>query len=75
MLDDSPAMDLVDDVLDNLAEALMRLKEKERDLIVLHYYSGHILKTVEEMMGMSYVNAKVIHKKALASLQAFYAAG
>lgn len=75
MLDDSPAMDLVDDVLDNLAEALMRLKEKERDLIVLHCYSGHTLKTVEEMMGMSYVNAKVIHKKALASLQAFYAAG
>ena len=75
MLDDSPAMDLVDDVLDNLAEALMRLKEKERDLIVLHYYSGHTLKTMEEMMGMSYVNAKGIHKKALASLQAFYAAG
>ena len=75
MLDDSPAMDLVDDVLDNLAEALMRLKEKERELIVLHFYSGHTLKTVAEMMGMSYVNAKVIHKKALASLQAFYAAG
>ena len=67
--------ELADDALDCLADALMSLKEKERDLIVLHYYSGHTLKTVAEMMGMSYINAKVIHKKALTSLQAFYAAG
>lgn len=67
--------ELTDDALDCLADALMSLKEKERDLIVLHYYSGHTLKTVAEMMGMSYINAKVIHKKALTSLQAFYAAG
>ena len=73
-LDDSPAMDLAEDVLNNLAEALMRLKEKERELIVLHYYSGRTLKTVAEMMSMSYVNAKVIHKKALESLRAFFAA-
>ena len=75
MPDEAPAMDLTDEALDSLADALLTLKEKERDLIVLHYYSGHTLKTVAEMMGMSYVNAKVIHKKALASLQAFYAAG
>ena len=67
--------ELTDDALDSLADALMSLKEKERDLIVLHYYSGHTLKTVAEMMGMSYISAKVIHKKALTSLQAFYAAG
>ena len=67
--------ELTDDALDSLADALMSLKEKERDLIVLHYYSGQTLKTVAEMMGMSYINAKVIHKKALTSLQAFYAAG
>ena len=75
MLDETPATELTDDVLDRLAEALLCLKERERDLIVLHYYSGHTLKTVAEMMGMSYINAKVIHKKALASLRAFYAAG
>jgi len=75
MLDEAPATELTDDVLDHLAEALMSLKERERDLIVLHYYSGHTLKTVAEMMGMSYINAKVIHKKALIGLQAFYAAG
>lgn len=73
MLDEAPAMELTDDALDHLAEALLSLKEKERDLIVLHYYSGHTLKTVAEMMGMSYINAKVIHKKALTGLQAYYA--
>lgn len=69
MVSDIPAPDLSDDALDTLADALLALKERERDLIVLHYYSGHTLKTVAEMMGMSYVNAKVIHKKALSRLQ------
>ena len=63
------APSLTDDALDSLADALLMLKERERDLIVLHYYKGHTLKTVAEMMGMSYINAKVIHKKALAALK------
>ena len=69
MLDEAPAPGLTDDALDALADALLALKEKERDLIILHYYSGHTLKTVAEMMGMSYINAKVIHKKALNALR------
>ncbi|MBE5772540.1 MAG: sigma-70 family RNA polymerase sigma factor [Clostridiales bacterium] len=72
---DEPSPDLTDEALDALADALLSLNEKERDLIVLHYYNGHTLKTVAEMMGMSYINAKVIHKKALTGLRAFYAAG
>ena len=75
MADETYASAMTDDALESLADALLTLKEKERDLIVLHYYTGHTLKTVAEMMGMSYINAKVIHKKALTSLQAFYAAG
>lgn len=71
MVNDIPAPDLSDDALDILTDALLALKEKERDLIVLHYYSGHTLKTVAEMMGMSYVNAKVIHHKALTSLRRY----
>ena len=69
MLDDQPVPDLSDDALDTLADALLTLKEKERDLIVLHYHMGYTLKAVAEMMGMSYVNAKVIHKKALNALR------
>lgn len=48
MVDEAPA-ELTDDVLDSLADALLALKEKERDLIVLHYYTGYTLKTVAEM--------------------------
>ena len=73
MVDEQPT-ELSDDALDSLADALMALKEKARDLIVLHYYTGHTLKETAEMMGMSYINAKVIHKKALESLRAFFAA-
>jgi len=71
MADEAPE-ELNDGVLDSLADALLALKEKERSLIVLHYYTGHTLKEVAEMMGMSYINAKVIHKKALDSLRAFF---
>ena len=67
-----PDAQVDDDALEALADALLSLKEKERDLIVLHYHQGHTLKTVAEMMGMSYINAKVIHKKALDRLRAFY---
>ena len=73
MVDEAP-MELGYDALDSLADALLALKERERDLIVLHYYTGHTLKEVAEMMGMSYINAKVIHKKSLESLRAFFAA-
>ena len=59
---------------EKLSDALLALKEKARDLIVLHYYTGHTLKEVAEIMGMSYINAKVIHKKSLESLRAFFGA-
>ena len=68
MADEQPA-ELIDDALDILADALLALKERARDLIVLHYYTGHTLKEMAEMMGMSYINVKVIHKKALTVLR------
>lgn len=54
--------------LQSLADALGQLKQKERDLIILHYYSNMTLKEVAMRMGMSYANAKVIHKKAIGKL-------
>ena len=69
MADETYSSAMTDDALESRADALLTLKEKERDLIVLHYYTGHTLKTVAEMMGMSYINAKVVHKKALAALR------
>ena len=39
MADEKPE-ELTDDALDSLADALLSLREKERDLIVLHYYTA-----------------------------------
>lgn len=57
--------------LNDLADALEMLKERERHLIILHYYQGYTLKRIAERMGMSYINAKLIHAKALAALRMY----
>ncbi|MBR3953155.1 MAG: sigma-70 family RNA polymerase sigma factor [Oscillospiraceae bacterium] len=63
---------LVDDeLLEDLADALETLSERERDLIILHYYKGYTLKRISEMMDMSYINAKLIHTKALSMLRLY----
>ncbi|MDO4976656.1 MAG: sigma-70 family RNA polymerase sigma factor [Eubacteriales bacterium] len=59
---------LKEEQLQTLADALGKLKQKERDLIILHYYSNMTLKEVAIRMGMSYANAKIIHKKAIGKL-------
>lgn len=59
----------MDNALDDLADALGQLGERERDLIVLYYYSGYTLKSVADMMNISYIYAKVIHKNALNELR------
>lgn len=59
----------IDSYLDDLSDALAQLNERERDLIILHYYSGYTLKCVADMMDISYIYAKVIHKKALNELR------
>ena len=58
-----------EELLEDLANALEKLSERERDLIILHYYRGYTLKRIAEMMGMSYINAKVIHAKVLSVLR------
>lgn len=66
MPDEMPAYE---ERLENLANALEKMGERERDLIILHYYKGYTLKRIAKMMGMSYINAKVVHAKALSALQ------
>ncbi len=55
--------------LDALADALENLEERERDLTLLHYYKNKSLKEIASIMGMSYSNARVIHKKALGKMK------
>lgn len=59
------------ETLDELACALESLQERERDLIILHYYKGYTLRKIADMMKMSYANAKIIHNKALSHLRAY----
>lgn len=74
LLEEMFAVDIIGNIItdkspDDLADALEELEEREKDLIILHYYSGYKLKQIGEMMGMSYITAKVIHKKAIAKLR------
>lgn len=59
--------------LDLLADALLKLPERERDLIVLKYYKGWTLKDIAEKMNMSYANVKLVHNKALMKLRTMLA--
>lgn len=60
---------LNDEVLEALAEALTKLPERDRDLIVLHYYKGMTLKDAAATVGMSYSNAKLVHNKSVGVLR------
>lgn len=60
------------DNLDKLASCLEKLNSKEKNIILLHYYKGLTLKEISEKMEISYVYAKVLHKKAILSLQKLF---
>lgn len=57
------------ETLDELADALLKLKEKERQVIVLSYYKNMTLKEVADKLQMSYSNVKILHSSALAKLK------
>ena len=58
--------------LETLAESLKKLAQRERDIIILHYYSGQTLKAIAERMGISYAYVKLLHNKALMQLKDFF---
>lgn len=60
---------LLENQLQSLALALKSLPQRDQDLIVLHYFNGLTLKAAAEEMNMSYINAKVVHKKVLTKLK------
>ena len=56
-------------MLEALAKGLKMLDERERDIIVLRYYSGKTLKEIAEGMDISYAYVKVLQNKALDKLK------
>lgn len=63
---------LNDDNLQILADSLNKLSEKERDVLINHYYSGITLKETAVKMGISYAYAKLLHTRSLAKLKKFF---
>ncbi|MBQ0002818.1 MAG: sigma-70 family RNA polymerase sigma factor [Treponema sp.] len=59
------------ETLDELADALLKLKENERQIIVLVFYQDMTIKEAAAKIGMSYSNAKIVHASALAKLKDF----
>lgn len=58
-----------EETMDQLASALEKLDERERDILILRFYSGKTLKEIAEGMGISYAYVKVLQNKALASMK------
>ena len=56
--------------LERLAGALRRLPERERDIIVLHYYANKSLQEISDTMALSYSVTKRAHQSALEYLRA-----
>ena len=66
---DEDYSDIDDEMLEKLAEALDKVDERSKKLIIMHYYEGKTLKEVAELMDISYPYAKILHKKALFNLK------
>ena len=60
------------EMLETLADALAALEERERDIIILRFYSGKTLKEIAETMHISYAYVKVLQNKALAALKKYF---
>ena len=57
------------DTLERVSKALSMLKERERDVIVIHYFRGVELKAIAEHLNVSYSTVKNIHRSALEKLK------
>ena len=55
--------------LEILKTGLKSLSEKERDVIILHYYSKQTLKEIASKMCISYAYVKILHNNALSKLK------
>ncbi len=65
---------LEDDYADNLqmlTKGLQSLSERERDILILHYYKEMKLLEIASMMNLSYANIRVIESRAIQKLKKY----
>lgn len=60
------------EMLETLAKAIESLDERERDIIVLRFYSGKTLREIADKMGISYAYVKVLQTNALKKMKNFF---
>ena len=60
---------MLEEELEELANALEKLSGAERDLIILHYYKNYTLLDIAEMMHTPYGRIKRLHAKVLLKLK------
>lgn len=59
------------EMLEKLADALSALPERERTIIILHYYSGKTLKETADRLSISYSHVKSLKNKALLTMKKY----
>ncbi len=59
------------ETLEELAEALQKLSDEERTVIVLHYYEELSLTDIEKQTGLSYGQVKLRHNSALKKMERY----
>lgn len=68
--EDNPEQEyLNNESLSALAQALEKLGERERTVVVRYYYNNESLKDIAAKMGISYSYIKILHKKAIDELK------
>ena len=70
--DDMLAAEELREMRDMLADALMTLGERQREIVILKYFKGKKSAEIAEMMGMTAVNVRVQLSRALDKLKAYF---
>lgn len=60
-----------EETIEELAVALKKLEERERDIVILRYYSGITLKEIAQKLNISYAYVKILHNKAIGNLKSY----
>ena len=60
------------ETLETLAKALETLDRREREIVILHFYSGKTLKEIAAQLHISYAYVKVLQVRAFAKLKKFF---
>lgn len=60
-----------EDMLETLADALEKLPERERNILILRFYYGMSAKDTAERVGVSYANVRFLQHTALKKLREY----